>query len=457
MFAPPKSPACKGCARAKRKCDKRQPVCSRCRERMLRCAYPPVKPSSYVQLGQLPPPQQTTEQSLVHSSNLFDGLYLDSICKLPLPALPALPALSSLDTPSTNDSLDSVDIDLIDPDSLSLSWPLKLSERLQLDSVRSLGAPAPWLPLPDTSLAEPPSPSDWFISPHTWEIDHRVRLHRPDVDTSFLHLQISGIRSWMRTWVNTGGCPFIHPDLGDLYGGTLPPSMQVAFMSISSYIHQTEATTPLILDAVDTQSKQLVAAETLHAGLLEQLGRVYSLVVYQMVGLFDGNIRARERADERRGTLSRWTGQLLGAARHMDGMSPMSSSVILSSSLPRRLPWHTWILAESIRRVWVVANVVETIYHTLHHGWSPLTGSLPCTARYGLWQARSTTEWDAACKKGDHHLLNLHGLEHLIADTDAADVDVLSRALMSSAHGRERVVQWERASSNQKLANTHDR
>lgn len=214
---------------------------------------------------QLEEPIQAGEQTLVQreGSNLFDGLYLDSICDLPLP-LPLPPSLPNLpapgDTPSTNDSTDSIDIDLIGPDSLSLSWLLTPSDndRLQLDLVKSLGAPAPWLPLPTLPSSTALSPSPWFLAPSAWETDYRVRLHRPDVDTSFLRLQISGIRTWVRTWVNTGGCPFIHPDLGALYGGTLPSSMQVAFMSMSSYIHRTEATTTLILDAVGGQASQLV-------------------------------------------------------------------------------------------------------------------------------------------------------------------------------------------------------
>lgn len=47
------------------------------------CAYRPAKPSSYIQLEEIPPggpPIQTVDQS--DPNNLFDGLCLGSICNL---------------------------------------------------------------------------------------------------------------------------------------------------------------------------------------------------------------------------------------------------------------------------------------------------------------------------------------------------------------------------------------
>lgn len=487
MFAPAKATACKACARAKRKCDKQQPACHRCRERQIACVYPPAKLSSYVALEPLPllpPALPTIGRTLVHSTESsgmsFDGLFPDCITNgVPLPAVPNLAALGS--------NMPSSAID-------SLSWLLEPSERLEL--VESLESPALWLPSPSAPallwpLGWPPQSSLWFLAPATWEIDHRVPLHVSSDDVGFLRVQISGIRMWLRTWVATGGCPFIHPCL---YGAApamddrpkMPSCVQVAFMAMSSYMNRTDATTGLVLDAIDAQASQLLLQETVGAGantpsLLDQLARVHALVVYQVIGLFDGNVRARHLADVRRTTLSRWSRQLLenmhqGAGGDVctpfrnDGSTDVPAAELgLVSAPDTERTWHVWILAESIRRIWVVTSVIEAIYHTLKHGWSPMTGSLPCTARHGLWQARSAAEWAACCAEtattictppGPAHnpgwICDLYDLERFIDGADAADVDVLSRALMSSAYGRERVRQWERDSRSSRLASNHE-
>ncbi|KIH93837.1 hypothetical protein SPBR_05913 [Sporothrix brasiliensis 5110] len=457
MFALPKAPACSACARAKRKCDKAQPACRRCLDRQMTCSYPPAKPSSYVALEQ--EAETDVPLSTVNSTNsngLFDGLFLGSVDD----AMPAVPNAASLElalldhTASTSDTIDPTSA--FSPFSWLLETPKSFD--LQVGLSQPLPPPAPWIPSQSTALIAPshaqlwPPNASWFLSPTTWTIDHRVHLHHhvSSTSTAFLRLQIAGIRTWLRTWVATGRCPFIHPNV---YGDdnndndNTPACVQVAFLAMSSYIHRTEATTEMVLDAVDAQASQLVATsgeatDASITGLLTQLGRVHALVVYQAIGLFDGNARSRHRADLRRSTLARWSGQLLEAVQQQGAVAVRLLTPVVSvvddldhDNNDRRdhiSAWHAWIVAESIRRMWTIATAIEAIYHTLQHGWSPATGSLPFTARYGLWQARSAAEWEAAkCADGNTNswLYSLHDLGDLIDAADAADVDVFSRGL----------------------------
>ncbi|CAK7234823.1 hypothetical protein SCUCBS95973_009064 [Sporothrix curviconia] len=220
-----------------------------------------------------------------------------------------------------------------------------------------------------------------------------------------------------------GSCPFIHPFLyGDVNGNTpavrkMPSSVQVAFLALSSYVGRTTATAELVLDAVDAQAQQLLLQEAATAltyapSLLEQLARVQALVVYQVIGLFDGNAHTRHLAEERRSTLCNWARQLYDSARQglaggsstalpsagssdssdiLDGS--MAAMQVLPGSDPART-WHFWILAESIRRIWIVADAVDTIYQAMQYGWRTPASSIACTARHGLWQARSAAEWE---------------------------------------------------------------
>ncbi len=89
----------------------------------------------------------------------------------------------------------------------------------------------------------------------------------------------------------------------------LQACVQVAYTTLASYIHRTPANTDTILQIIEDRSNDLlqengavlnmVGAEEWADGggqdvdLFAQLTRLHALMVYQIIGLFDGDIRSR--------------------------------------------------------------------------------------------------------------------------------------------------------------------
>lgn len=55
--------------------------------------------------------------------------------------------------------------------------------------------------------------------------------------------------------------------------------------------------------------------------------------------------------------------------------------------------WHDWILAESVRRTWIVAVYTLSVYRALRGESVQCSGRIAFTMRSGLWDAKSATAW----------------------------------------------------------------
>ncbi|THC94936.1 hypothetical protein EYZ11_005575 [Aspergillus tanneri] len=53
--------------------------------------------------------------------------------------------------------------------------------------------------------------------------------------------------------------------------------------------------------------------------------------------------------------------------------------------------WHAWILAESVRRTWLVAQMLHAIYVTMQHPVADCPGGITFTVRRGAWEASSAS------------------------------------------------------------------
>jgi hypothetical protein len=108
--------------------------------------------------------------------------------------------------------------------------------------------------------------------------------------------------AWLTDWVEQGRNPFIHRQL---YRYRMPLCVQDAFMSLSAYLSKTSANENIIYRIIEDRVMQLVAegipslgASPQSVDTLEHLGRIEALLVYQCVGLYDGNVRLRYLAEQ---------------------------------------------------------------------------------------------------------------------------------------------------------------
>jgi len=415
------SNACNACAKSKRKCGRQLPSCVRCAARGRSCVYPPSR--SRAASSSRPLLSNALRGSV---PSVEDGLLAD---------------LASNTSSST--------ADLTHADEHMLDLTISLSDN-------DLAAPP--------SLTEEPSVpatrADWFLGPETWSISHRVVTSADvPIGKATMKKYIAVLQSWFERWVTTGSNPFIHPRL---YSADFPTCVQVAYATLASYIHRTPANTDIVLQIIEDRSNDLLqengAVLKLVGGeqwtdegeqdldLFAQLARLHALMVYQIIGLFDGDIRLRHVAEGHLVVQNSWADKLLHSAANS-----LSNTHAIATHLVGRLPrpstylqeqWYLWILSESIRRTWLIAVSMSPIFFALQQCWSACPGGIMYTNHSGLWNATSATEWEKQCSERNVAFLQRFDCATLFDNAEPADVDEFGMAILHMTFDKELLENW---------------
>ncbi|KAJ6001364.1 hypothetical protein N7522_006591 [Penicillium canescens] len=188
---------------------------------------------------------------------------------------------------------------------------------------------------------------------------------------------LQNIKRYPQLFVSSRKTPFIHSRLYDAY---LPNTIQDAFTVLAAYSTKTSETEDLIFRILESKTTSLVEQDH-HTGTLSQLlAAVHALALFQIIQLFDGDIRQRSLAEQHMDTLQIWTFQLQ----------------IRAEELTPALTWQEWILAESTRRTIIFVMMIEGLYLTLKTGCCPNVKAmsiLPFTSDVTLWDLSESASW----------------------------------------------------------------
>ncbi|KAI0537991.1 hypothetical protein GGR58DRAFT_321296 [Xylaria digitata] len=427
--------ACVACTRAKRQCTKQVPRCRRCLEKSLQCTYPPPRrperpPTAEVD-GQPLHPNSTTLQ-------LDEGLLAMSAGIANALGMPGDSAFSFFQMAEA------------DLESLALPTEAEFSGNLPQTAVSS-----------DIMVS---LQGAWFLSPESWVTEFTEPPPATIRETEkSLSQYIEQVQLWMRQWVTEGHSPLHHHEL---YSFHMPRHTQDAYTAMTMYINKTreaETTVHRILEDRVSQLLQDQAVETSLGNassdgwsIFNRLSRVQSLLCYQLIRLFDGDIRMRGQAEALIPTLFLWNKQMLESVKDSLGrpelflvsspfnvnVPPNISQTTESSPFPPKAVWWAWILAESVRRTWQITNIVQEVYQFFKRGWSECPGHLPSTMRKTLWDAPSAYSWARELKGGkDPLLVPLVRLEEILPQISPVEVDDFNMAAIG-LYGMEKVDQW---------------
>lgn len=288
--------------------------------------------------------------------------------------------------------------------------------------------------IPDKSAA-------WFAAPETFFVDHTLMPFPPNFKLRDLETFVGQVNSWLRDWVTTGSNTFIH---AQLYGEQLPSCLQVAFATFSAYINRSPATCKLVLQAANDQATALVSGSNASSSVLKDLSLIHALLAYQMIGLFDGDIRSRHLAESRapfmeallQRTLQKASATLLRQTEESE--LPLA---LFDPVLAEELLWRSWILSESLRRTWLIAQGFSASYEGLKQGWAPCNGDLKFTTRAGLWSAETAALWASMCAERDVRFIGRFHAECLF-DVAPEEVDIFAKVILEAVFGKERLVRW---------------
>lgn len=310
--------------------------------------------------------------------------------------------------------------------------------------------------------------SSWFLETDTWTIyyiDSERHNEHSVVHMSDFKQFIQTVKNWLSQWVRDTHCPFLHKQLYSESG--LPSCLQDAFAAVAMYESKNDKNEEVIMGIIEEKANKLVnnpsflpdSGVEVQSSLrtVEQLARVQALFIYQFIRLFDGDIRQRAQAEVLIPTLKDWNNKLWESA-NLDASLETSFGIagLFSQGLgakilddPSGQQWCDWLLAESVRRIWLIGNYVQGVYLMMRDRQTGCSGGVSFTVRRGLWDAQSAATWMWLVRNKDPLFVPCHETDLMIPFVEAPEVDVLCLSIMGIMWGAPRLDFWVSKSDTQ--------
>jgi len=164
---------------------------------------------------------------------------------------------------------------------------------------------------------------------------------------------------------------------------------------------------------IESRVQELVSSP-LPNSRLDLLARTHALLLYQIIRLYDGDIRARGAAERTNSALEAAVTELLAHIRFDDPCLPTTQEadgpLNLSSLGATREFWEEWIFQESARRTFLITFFTLQMYRVqrgdlplqcdskmyLCHSW---------TLSAYLWRAGDSLDFEIAWKEKNHFVV----------------------------------------------------
>jgi hypothetical protein len=164
------------------------------------------------------------------------------------------------------------------------------------------------------------------------------------------------------------------------------------------YLAKTATNENLIFQIMSSKLSVLVSKYH-HCSFEDELASVQALIIYQIIRLFDGDIRQRGVAEAQFQVLDMW-------AMHLRQRSEFELHPSIQSS-----PYRKWLFVESVRRTVLMAVFLKAIYYAVKDGFCsqvPDMAGLPLAVQGELWEIKSEGEWMQATRGSQPDLLTYH-------------------------------------------------
>ena len=329
---------------------------------------------------------------------------------------------------------------LEDPEAITLGHanPLFLQDSLNVDkwdaAMRNGGFHVS-IPHPDETVGHTPNNRrHWFLRDETWTLQHG---HDEPACANVNELEpfIHAVEIMIQFWVRNGYNPLIHRKL---YESGMPPCLQDAFTAFAAYTARTPVMADTVLQIADDRAHTLAKEPWPPSGSMhEKLALVHSLFVYVFMRLFDGSVRMRASAERQVPVLRKWVTQLWESVKEQACDAASTDAFEATSSM-----WRLWILTESARRTILVVDTVLNIFQIMTQGWAKCAGVPMVTARRGLWEANSPTDWATLAEdKGPLLVSPLRPLP-VMEEHAAREIDEFAVLYWTFIVGAERIQSW---------------
>jgi hypothetical protein len=401
-MAPPHRTSCLACVKSKRRCDVGLPRCKRCTTKGLTCDY--AGNTRKAPTGTSVRNQDQIDASQTGQEGLAD---------------------------ESHDVLNEMGQDVtafVDP-----TW---------LASAPSTQANHP------LNLSTFPSEDQWLSDSNDITIDGYVNTSLPIFEPGDDYVTMGAIyeqrvrfaccqfKTYPEIFYTRRQNPFIHKHL---YTEHLPPVISDALSACALYSRKNSENELFVFGDISRKAKDLAEMQRPFLSPVDLLASTQALLLYQIMRLFDGDIRQRADAESHETILISWTEQLLAHVLLTVDPEALSQDSISISS------WNDWIFEESCQRTILMSFMLQGVYSFRKFGFDTVTGKvnkLCFTAQAALWNARSEYYWREASKEKPHFKLTVGEWDSAIEGAKPEDLDELGIMIQATFKGMDIICEW---------------
>lgn len=246
-----------------------------------------------------------------------------------------------------------------------------------------------------------------------------------------------------RTFAQHGQTMFIHRIQFQL---SCSPALQDAMSACALYCMKGVANQALVFRNLEHKCQQLIAStNALLASKTDLLSALQALLLYQMMRLFDGDIRLRAHAEADAPIAILWASQLSTLtynAAHATLAAPGSTDTSIVT-IGCKSDWQSWLVDESIRRTVITTFMLKGVYSFLKLGCDSPTDLRVCfTAQAALWDAQSAIGWCRAQEETERLEIWVTRWDEAITKATPMDLEELGVLIMTMLWGPEATRTW---------------
>ena len=406
----PKRVSCANCVKAKRRCNLGQPRCQRCTEKDIPCVYE-VDPTANVQIITSSAAPRAENETVVETSSSI---------------WPSATTFQGFTADSNGDSAFAMDLTPISNFDTSIDWfgNIMTSPSLDVDEF-----------VDRSSLAK--------------QIEEDSTVMTGEIYMPRVYYVVYRIKTWTTMFTQRSTTPFIHRSLFSRAEGSTDMLLD-ALSACALYMAKSKENSRAVFEDVRRKARRLTSerGERKWKESGDLLASLQSLLLYQIIRLFDGDVRLRAEAEIDAIVQVRWTVELLKYFRPLKALDVATDQLMAYGgelSLVKRPDWQDWVFDESVRRTILTSYMIQGVYSFLKDGWDPVCGKvdkLSLTAQKELWDAPSEFHWNGVWTKKPSYEIRISQWENDAAGMAVDDVDDLGIIMTATIKDLDLTAQW---------------
>ncbi|KAI0189638.1 hypothetical protein F4808DRAFT_445306 [Astrocystis sublimbata] len=430
---------CNSCVQAKRRCDRRMPVCSRCVAKEMPCVY--SKSRTAVRLekraGRTTPSTETSVDFEGLSFAMDSDYYLEDMP----PNFHASAGVES--TPnSVHDTM--------------FSGDTSIDAFMHLMGGSGPSSSTPWAAnTEEQHFQQLPTPADEEVMKSYEKMQACRQTDASDIydPKTPLYYIFNRVKAFTRETATKHATPFMH---GRLYQDFKPQSIISSFTSCVLYESRTPTNRTMVMRSISGHARELVNTEmcrVIKVTPIEKLARSQALFLYQVIRLFDGDVALRAQGEKDMGLLRTWLNELCHIRDNLGDIARLEYSTIKEQS---PIEWEKWIFAECVRRTIIITYATISLYELLKdpefidpantwehvHRW---------TLGRSLWDARSSADFRRAWKDSPHYVISNFAFDKFLENGKGEDVDEFAQILLNAVMGVDAMKEFMSSRENKQV------